>query len=348
MKWLSFVAATLSLCAADRIRITETAGIAREQEPVTITIAGEERVLFVTIGANETRVFDVADLKPRQTIRYEQTNRVGFRLDTGTLTADHSSQQYNGKLEDSGSLRILGFPAAGVALQRITNRMHWAPSFQRAGARGYTSIATWDPVQTHSVQQLPGAVIATREGHHELYPEIGLWAEYRYFSRVPYFLFHAVTTIKREIEMFWLRGQEMTMENYFTHAAWPEAATGGAPRIVKFEDRKAILEKTPIPVDAPWIAFLNPQRGFGYGAVVLDYKATTTANAMIAINDGARDGKYWDRYLVGRVNTKLKPGDRYEERTAYVLFRSSPEAPLAEFFAWEKKLRNPLKAVAER
>jgi hypothetical protein len=346
VRWFTAVLAALALHAAERVRITETAGIAREHEPVTVTIAGEERVFFVTIGANESRVFDQAEMRPRQPIRFEQTDRVGFRLDTGVLLADHSSQVHNGRAEDSGSLRILGFPAAGVSLQRITNRMHWAPSFQRAGARAYTSIATWDPVQAHSVRQIPGVVIATRQGHHELYPEIGLRSEYRYYAGVPYFLFHAVTTIEREIEMFWLRGQEMTMENYFTHAAWP--GEGGAPRIVKFEERKPILEKAQIPVDAPWIAFVNPERGFGYGAVVLDYKATTTANAMMAINDGARDGKYWDRHLVGRVNTRLRPGDRYEERTAYVLFRSSPAEPLAGFLASEKRLRNPLKAEIAR
>jgi hypothetical protein len=350
MKWLILLLAPALLCNAESVRITETAGIARQHEPVTVKMGGEDRVLFVTIGANESRVFEAADLKPRQPIRYEQTDRVGFRLDTGALTADHSSQVYNGKAEDSGSLRILGFPAAGVVLQRITNRMHWAPSFQRAGARGYTSIATWDPVQSHMVRQMPGVVIATREGRHQLYPEIGLWSEYRYFAGAPYFLFHAVTTIKQEIEMFWLRGQEMTMENYFTHAAWPEAAPepGSVARIVRFEERKPLLEKLPLPAGTPWIAFVNPERGFGFGAVVLEYKATTTANAMTAINDGARDGKYWDRHLIGRVNTRLKPGDRYEERTAYVLFRASPGAPLAEFLAWEKKLRNPLKAEPVR
>jgi hypothetical protein len=152
--------------------------------------------------------------------------------------------------------------------------------------------------------------------------------------------------IRQPIDLFWMRGQEMTMDDLFTHVAWPQP--GGDPRIVDFESRKPILEKDPLPVDLRWIAFVNLEKGYGYGAVVLDYKATTAANARTMVNDGARNGRYWDRYIVGRVDTRLKPGDRYEERTAYVLFRVAKHRPLAEFLDWERRLHHPLRVDVVR
>jgi hypothetical protein len=198
----------------------------------------------------------------------------------------------------------------------------------------------WTPVQKVDRRIGDGWYTHIREGHHALYPEIRLWAEYRYFAGVPYFLFHAIMNVTQPIDMFWLRAQEMTMDHLFTHVAWPDKL--GALRIYDFEARKPVLEKSPIPADVPWVAFVNLEKGYGFGAVVLGYKATRTAGAFTSINDGANNGKYWDRHLVSRVSTKLTPGDRYEERTAYILFRTNREKPVAEFLEWEKRLRAPL------
>ena len=158
---------------------------------------------------------------------------------------------------------------------------------------------------------------------------------------MPYFLFHSVMTIEKPIEVYWLRNQEMTMNDLFTHVAWP--ARDGKPQIVTFDARYEILKREPIPADVPWVCFFHAEKGYGYGAVILDYKATKTANPITSINDGAENGKYWDRRLINQVNTMLGPGDRYEERTAYVVFRASREAPLAEFLSWEQRLRREMR-----
>jgi hypothetical protein len=340
--------ALLALAGAawgQRVKVSETAGLARRSEPVVVTVDGKEHTLFVTIGANQTRTLSLKS-KPPGKIRFEQQGKAGFVFDNGVFAADHSPRTNNGKPEDSGSLRKLTHHATGAVLLRTENRMHWAPSFQRVGARGYTSIATWDPVQQSEVTGGVGTVVARREGSLALYPEIGLKTEYRYFAGVPYFLFHADVEIRQPIDLFWMRGQEMTMDDLFTHVAWPQP--GGDPRIVDFEGRRPILEKDPLPVDLPWIAFLNLDKGYGFGAVVLDYKATTTANARTMVNDGARNGRYWDRYIVGRVDTRLNPGDRYEERTAYVLFRVTKDRPLAEFLDRERRLHHPLRVEVVR
>lgn len=313
----------------------ETAGVARENEPVTVTIDGRERTLFVSIGPHQTRTFDVSEVARHEKVSVQATDPVGFIAENSIFRADLSKRTVDGRGEDSGMLRGLTFKPLGVTLRRTQNRMHWAPSFQREGAKGYTSMAMWDPVQEHRRTESDGMVTFTREGYHTSYPEIGLFSEYRFFPYVPYFLFRATLTVQKPIDMFWLRGQEMTMDDLFTHVAWP--GPDGKSRVVTFDERKPILGGEPLPADVPWVAFLNRDKGYGYGAVILGFSGTTLTNASTEIADGAGNGKYWYRQMIGRKSTPLKPGDRYDERTAYVLFRT-----LEEFLSWERRLRHPL------
>ncbi len=340
------LAALFACSSGPRIRVVETAGLDRVHEPVRIEVDGEERYVFVTIGAGESREIPLENAGPAGRLDITLDGPVGFTVANSIFEANHTARTVNEESEDSGTLRALRFKPFEVTLLRTRNRMHWAPSFQREGARGYTSMATWDPVQSVDRRQGPGWFVHTREGSHELYPEIELWAEYRYFAGVPYFLFHAVTKIVEPIEMYWLRGQEMTMDALFTHVVFE--GEDGAPAVYDFEARKAVLEENPLAVDIPWVAFVNLDEGYGFGAVVLDYQATTTAGAHTAINDGANDGKYWDRHLVSRQATALGPDDRYEELTAYVLFRASAQQPVGEFLEWERRLRAPLEAELAR
>ncbi|MBS1829574.1 MAG: hypothetical protein JST93_30010 [Acidobacteria bacterium] len=266
-----------------------------------------------------------------------QTNPVGFVFDNPHYTADLTPRTVNGKLEDSGQVRGLLYKKFNVRLQRTQNRMHWAPSFQRVGVKGYSSIAMWTPVQQHQRQDTKEAVILTRSGHHADYPEIRLDAQYIFPRNAPYFLFRSTMSIVKPMEMYWLRNQEMTMDDQFTHVAWP--AKNGTPVIVDFEARKPILDKDPLPVDIPWVAFFHREKGYGFGAVVLQYKATKTANAKTSINDGANNGKYWDRRIIDQTPTHLDKGDRFDEETAFVLFEARKDAPIANFLEWERKLR---------
>ena len=340
--FVMLLALAAAMAGETRIRVTESAGLARRNEPVRVEIEGREEYVFVTIGANETKDLALSEARPSDPIEVRYTGSAGFALENQVMRADHRARMLDGGPEDSGTLKGLTFRPFDVTLLRTQNRMHWAPSFQREGARGYTSMATWDPVQRTERKLGAGWFIHTREGKHALYPEIELWAEYRYFAHAPYFLFHAVTSIVEPIQMHWLRGQEMTMDAFFTHVAFP--GPDGRAAIYDFEERKPVLEKDPLAVDVPWLAFVNLEEGYGFGAVTLGYDATTTAGAHTSINDGANNGKYWDRHLVSRQATALEPGDLYEERTAYVLFNAPREAPVAELLEWEKRLRAPLKA----
>ncbi len=341
--FLILLALGANLAGEPRIRVTESAGLARTNEPVRIELEGREEYVFVTIGANQTKEFALSEVRPTDPLALRYTGPTGFTIENAILKADHAERVFDDHIEDSGTLKGLTYKPFDLTLLRTQNRMHWAPSFQREGERGYSSMATWSPVQRTERTLGSGWFVHTREGKHSLYPEIELWAEYRYFAHVPYFLFHAVTSIVEPIQMYWLRGQEMTMDAFFTHVVFPDKE--GRPGMYDFEARKPVLEKSPLPADVPWVAFVNLDKGYGLGAVTLGYGATTIAGAHTSINDGANDGKYWDRRLVDQKATPLKPGDRYEERSAYVLFRATREAPVGELLEWERRLRAPLTAV---
>ena len=120
------------------------------------------------------------------------------------------------------------------------------------------------------------------------------------------------------------------MDQFFTHVAWPG-------HYHSFEEAKPILEQTKLAKDLPWVAFFNPAKGYGFGAVALGYEATTETNADTQIADGAGNGKYWYRQVIARKTTPLKPGDRFREHTVFVL-----AASLEEFQLWERKLRQPV------
>ena len=72
---------------------------------------------------------------------------------------------------------------------------------------------------------------------------------------------------------------------------------------------------------------------------MLESRATKLINAGTGISDGANNGKYWSRRLISGADTTLSAGDQFEERSAYVLFRSSKDKPLEDFFKWEKQIR---------
>ncbi|MBI1791356.1 MAG: hypothetical protein HYR60_27830 [Acidobacteria bacterium] len=278
-------------------------------------------------------------------LRVENTDRVGRRVENAVFVADLSRRTVRGREEDSGTLRALTFKRFGVTLLRTQNRMHWAPSLQRSGARSYSGIGTWEPVQTFREEIQPDSYRHYREGYLADYHEVKIEAESRFYAAVPYFLFHSVMTVEKPLSIDLLRNQEMTMDERFTHVAWP--GRDGKPRIATFEERKPILAKEPVAVDAPWVCFLNLDKGYGFGAVVLDYKATRSANPITSINDGADNGKYWDRRIINYLDTPLATGDRFEERTAYVLVACTKAEPLREFLDWERRIRaaraHPLK-----
>jgi hypothetical protein len=289
--------------------------------------------IFIAIG-----VATVTD-----TLKIEKTDRVGRKIENEHFIADLSRRVINDKEEDSGTLRSLTYKKFGVTLLRTRNRMHWAPNLQREGASGYKGIGVWHPVQEFSEEREGDVYIHRREGYLADYPEVKIEAEYRFFAGVPYFLFWSRLTVEKPLVVTLLRNNEMTMDPFFTHLAWPDRK--GRRHLTTFDERKPILEKEPIAADAPWLAFLNLDKGYGYGFVMLDYKATRSANADIGVTDGAENGKYWQRHIIVGQPTRIETGDRFEERTAFVLFSCVKDDPLREFFQQQKQIQSRFRSM---
>jgi hypothetical protein len=268
----------------------------------------------------------------------EKTDRVGRKIENQYFVADLSRRTVRGQEEDSGTLRALTYKQFGVTLLRTQNRMHWAPNLSRAGGGGYSGLGTWQPVQKFREEQKAEEYVHYREGYFGAYPEVKVEAEYRFIPDVPYFLFWSRLTVEKPLVVRLVRNNEMTMDQFFTHLAWP-ARDGGKQHLMTFDERHPVLEKEPIAFDAPWLVFLNLEKGYGYGFVTLECHATKTVRPGTGVSDGAQNGKYWSRRLVSGTDTPLVPGDRFEERTAYVLFRCSKDKPLDDFFQWEKQIR---------
>jgi hypothetical protein len=282
----------------------------------------------------------VAAAASSDTLKIEKTDKVGRKVENQYYVADLSSRMNRGQQEDSGTIRALTYKPFGVTLLRTQNRMHWAPNMSRGGAGatgGYSGLGTWQPVQEFREEQKGSEYIHRREGYFQAYPEVKVEAEYRFFAGVPYFLFQSRMTVEKPLTVRLLRDNEMTMDAFFTHVAWP--GRDGSQIVTTFGERHPIIEKEPIPAEVPWLVFLNLDKGYGYGFVMLESRASKKVNEGVGISDGAENGKYWSRRWISRTDTALAPGDQFEERNAYVLFRCSKDKPLDDFFNWERQIR---------
>jgi hypothetical protein len=372
--------------------VQETAGIDRQQEPVEVGVrlpdrnirlvrwgdAPEEivsqvvearfdgaayklRVVFpATVPARATVLYRVYYGQPdapaasySASLKVSQETRVGWAVENEHYKADAGLRSIKGQDEDSGQIQALTLNCCGVTLLRSGGgRMHWGPNFRRTGAPSYRTIGNWEPVQ--SIERVKGPVVceSRRSGFHAEYPEIKLDAVYRFFAFVPYFRFRSEMLMSEALDLFLLRNDEMTMDAFFTHVAWPGKTAASPVQSATLEEREKTLEKQPIPADAPWICFYNGDKGYGYGSVRLHFDNRNTGgkpsplyHPYTKISDGAGGGRYWNRRLIDEHDTRVPAGSRYLEDNAYVVFRlraGPPAQALGEFLEWEKKLRKPL------
>jgi hypothetical protein len=287
----------------------------------------------------------IAAAASAQTVKVENTGKVGRRVENKFYVADLSPQATRNGQEDSGTLRALTFKEFNVTLQRdpANGRMHKGASIQRVGARSYLDLGNWDPVQEFREERKDGVYIHHREGYFRGYPEVRITAEYQFPPNAPYFIVTTVMTVEKPIRVSLVRNNEMTMDLFFTHFVRPPRPQ----QAIAFDDRQPILDKEPIPTDAPWLAFVNPAKGYGFGFVNLGSKATKTAKADTFIADGFRtaggqrtlSGRYFSRHLIWESEVDLVPGDRFEEKTAYVLFHSTQKDLVGDLLRVERDLR---------
>ena len=258
------------------------------------------------------------------------------------------SAQSEAKNHDSGQLRELfikmGFD---VLLFRTENRMHWAPNFQKLGAKEYETIAGWDNPKNYRVDAGPYLVMTSRRDQAPDYPEIQLSANYYFYAGLPWFRFYSAMDITETVWLSLLRNDEMTMDSLFTNVAFKRAT--GEIVDLSFAEREQILDEHPIENDAPWLCFYHSDKGYAFGSIRLKYDTTKESGFTspvwmphTKISNGADGGKYWNRRLIDDRPTFVPKGSRYVEENAYLVFRINPDDKFAEIERWNMLLKSPL------
>ena len=69
----------LPLLSQTHARVTETAGLARTNEPITITVQGKQQTYFVSIGPRQTQIFKLDSLRPNEPLAWEKVGNAGFK-----------------------------------------------------------------------------------------------------------------------------------------------------------------------------------------------------------------------------------------------------------------------------
>ena len=70
-----------------------------------------------------------------------------------------------------------------------------------------------------------------------------------------------------------------------------------------------------------------------------DFPALSQALYFHREGTGILTGRYFSRHLISGKEVDLVPGDKFRERTAYVLFKCSKDRPAAELLDWAAKIR---------
>jgi hypothetical protein len=309
----------------------------------------------ISIKANEKKEYILkrTDRKvPPATDLSYQGKDLEIRIDNKFYSADLSkSDESEAKSHRSGQLREL-FMKMGfdISLFRTENRMHWAPNFQNAEFDGYETIAGWDNPNIFILNTGPYLIHTMRQDVAPRHPEILLTANYYFYAGLPYFRFHSSMEMEKDIWLFLLRNDEMTMNGFFTHIAFQRS--DGTIEDYSFSERYKSLDKKPIENDAPWLCFYNSERGYAFGSIRIKYNIknrlgsdSPTYLPHTKISDGSGGGKYWNRRLINERPTFVPEGSRYMEENIYLLFSIDERDKFRQIIEWSKLTQNPVQVT---
>lgn len=259
------------------------------------------------------------------------------------LTANESNDN---ELLYAGQLKTISLSNPNVPLFKRKNiNIHWAPNVQAIG-RPYRTLGHLD--NKHSKKHIgPYQIKIEKEGHIDEYPEIKFKSQYTFLAGLPYLIFSSEILVQKDIELTLLRNDEMTLDSLFTHVYYKE---GELTKKLDLYDTSTfdLLDKNPIPDNAPWVAFVNVKKKYHYGSIRLSYNNKNLQGGtsplfephtkITAVWDG---GRYWNRRLIHDHNTMIPSGSRYLERNVYFV-GSTTDSLQIEVDRLQKKLENPV------
>lgn len=369
--------------------VTETAGLARMHEYIEIMVSSErsseisngicikekesERLISVQIldsivqatgEMTYTALFPVS-IEAHETKRYEVVSGKG-PLHEEQLTIDGTG--LNLKVENSffiaditdvkatpdnglGSGQLAGLVLKqfqNQLLQRSHINMHWAPNFQKE-ALNYKTFGHIRETDSLFIKKGPYLTTIYKSGYVNEYKEIRVTYKYQFYAGLPYFLFSSEMRMEKDIELFFLRNDELTMDSLFTHVMFLHP-DGEMNTIALYEGNQIEeLAEDPIRDDATWVCFYHDELKYGFGSIRLEYDNTNTEGQPSPLYENhtkislsANNGRYWNRRLIHDHTSHIPKGSRYCEKNAYLVFHAFPEEPSDEINAYHKQLIHPL------
>ena len=320
-----------------------------EKENITLL-----HIVFpISIEANTRKIYLLKRVKKKKSVNSDLNSYgEGFNLivENKYYKADLSkSNQSEAKNHDSGQLRELLIKMNfNQLLFRTENRMHWAPNFQKPEMEFYNTIAGWDNPKVFVLNHGPYLIFSQRKDSAPDHPEIFLTANYYFYAGLPYFKFFSSMNIIKDVTIYLLRNDEMTMDSLFTHIAYQD--NSGQIIDLSFSERYQVLDKNPIDNNSPWLCFYNENKGYAFGSIRIKYDNTNQSGLPSPtylphtnISDGAEGGKYWNRRLINEYPVFVPKGSCYIEENAYIVFEINKENKFKEIKDWTDRMRNPLK-----
>ncbi|MFK5973159.1 MAG: hypothetical protein QM485_07745 [Flavobacteriaceae bacterium] len=233
-------------------------------------------------------------------------------------------------------------------LKRGHISMHWAPNFSKSDSEGYFTMESLSPSSKNHIRQGLYQVIKKRSGISDSVPEIRIKGRYEFYVNSPYFLFESTMIVEKDVQLDLLRNDEMTMDSLFTHVMYQQK-NGEILHLGLYNNELDVLEEDHIPDNAPWLAFYNIDKGYGFGSIRLAYDNTNldgnpspTYTPYTKISRASNSGRYWNRVLIGETDMMVQKGSRYKEKNAYLVFKVDVRKPEKEIMEYYTRLTSPL------
>ncbi|MDN5211741.1 hypothetical protein QQ020_06755 [Fulvivirgaceae bacterium BMA12] len=291
--------------------VTETAGIGRDLEYITVALnAGEispvslreaekesgliagqllkakkdssgkfllEYIFPVTVGAHESKKFEIVFLEgdPPQEGLITHGTGLELKLENTHFIADLTSTKATAEngLEPG--------QVAGLVLKQFNNQllershidMHWAPSFRKEGL-SYKTLGHVRPDSVFVNSEGPYLSTIFRKGNVKQYEEICVTGTYQFFAGLPYFTFSSEMLMEDDVALTLLRNDEMTMDSLFTHLMFP--GDNGEIREIELYASNTIedLDRDRIPDDVNWLCFYHTDLKYALGSIRIAYDNT--------------------------------------------------------------------------
>lgn len=308
----------------------------------------------VSIEAHQIKNYNIIalDSEPMDTLLNKGTN-FDLKIENNHFIADLTKNPINTDSSlTAGQLRALSIKnESNTYLKRSGINMHWSPNFQSTG-REYRTSSHITNLSYASVETGRYLTTLVKEGKVSGYPEITLKTSYEFYAGTPYFVYSSEVLIEKEIELYLLRNDEMTLDSIFTQIIYPDPKQGVLTLPLFKSSTFKELKNNPIKQDVPWLTFFNPELQLGYGCIRLEYNNTNLKGApsplylphtkITAVNSDG--GRYWNRRLIHEKNTLIPKGSRYYEKNLYFIIkdRSDLEDVIDGLL---KRINNPLKVV---